>query len=293
MSASLYDATAEAAAASVIRAYSTSFGLATRLLGPRVRGHVRNVYALVRVADEVVDGAAEDAGVAADEQRRVLDSLESETLAATDRGFSSNLIVHAFARTARECGITAAHVQPFFASMRTDLERAEHDDASHDDYVYGSAEVVGLMCLQVFVNAGAPAPAEPDPALVSGARRLGAAFQDINFLRDHADDAGRLGRDYLGMTAGADRRREVLDRIDRDLAAAAAAIPMLPQDCRTAVATAHGLFATLAGRLRRTSDIDTRVRVPDPVKAGIALRAAIAQRTFVRLRSSRNRRTSA
>jgi phytoene synthase len=292
MTTTLYDETAAAAAASVIRAYSTSFGLATRLLGPRVRGHVRNVYALVRVADEVVDGAAEAAGVPLDEQRRVLDDLETETLAAMERGFSANLVVHAFALTARECGIAPVHVAPFFASMRTDLERSEHDKASHDDYVYGSAEVVGLMCLQVFVNAGTPSPRDPAPDLVTGARRLGAAFQDINFLRDHADDAGRLGRDYLGVADGAARRREVLARIEADLDAAAATIPHLPADCRTAVATAHGLFASLAERLRRTDELDTRVRVPDPVKAGIALRAAVAHRRLLAPRSTRPTRRS-
>lgn len=274
MTASLYDTTAAAAAASVIRAYSTSFGMATRLLGPRVRGHVRNVYALVRVADEVVDGAAEDAGLPVDAQRTVLDDLENETLAAMATGFSANLIVHAFALTARECGITAEHVQPFFASMRTDLERTEHDDASHDDYVYGSAEVVGLMCLQTFVNAGgAGRPVPADEKLVAGARRLGAAFQDINFLRDHSDDAERLGRDYLGV-ADPVRRAAALDRIDADLAAAAETIPMLPPDCRAAVATAHGLFADLARRLREAGATDIRVRVPNAVKATIAVRAA-------------------
>lgn len=278
MTDTLYDETAAAAAASVIRAYSTSFGLATNLLGSRVRRHVRNVYALVRVADEIVDGAAEAAGVPLDEQRRVLDALETETYAAIERGFSANLIVHAFARTARECGIGRVHIEPFFDSMRTDLDTAEHDDASHDDYVYGSAEVVGLMCLQVFVNAGAPSPRDPAPALVSGARRLGAAFQDINFLRDHADDSGRLGRDYLGVGAADTRREEVLARIDADLDAAAATIPLLPADCRVAVATAHGLFASLAAKLHHTEDLTTRVRVPNPMKAAIAVRAAVAHR---------------
>lgn len=278
MTASLYDETAVAAAASVIRAYSTSFGMATALLGPRVRAHVRNVYALVRVADEIVDGAADAAGVPVSQQREVLDALEDETYASIARGFSANLIVHAFARTARECGIARGHIEPFFASMRTDLERTEHDDASHDDYVYGSAEVVGLMCLQVFVNAGAPAPRDPDPALVSGARRLGAAFQDINFLRDRADDAGRLGRDYLGTSDDTTRRQDVLRRIDADLDAAAATIPLLPADCRVAVATAHGLFAALTERLRRSDDPEVRVSVPTPAKAAIAARAALRHR---------------
>lgn len=269
----LYDRCAQDAAATVIARYSTSFALACRLLGPRVRGHVRNVYALVRIADEIVDGAAAAASVPASTQRLLLDELEAETLTALARGFSTNLVVHAFALAARECGIRAELIRPFFASMRTDLTRTAHDASSHDAYVYGSAEVVGLMCLQVFVNAGRSEPIEPSADLVEGARRLGAAFQDVNFLRDRIDDRGRLGRDYLGIDdTDAATRDEVLARIDRDLDVAAATIPSLPADCRRAVTTAHGLFAELALRLRDSTE-EVRVSVPNAVKATIAARA--------------------
>ena len=271
-----YDRCAQDAAAAVISSYSTSFALATRLLGPRVRTHVRSVYALVRVADEIVDGAAALKGVSAQEQRDLLDAFEVETNAAVERRFSTDLVIHAFALAAVECGIGADLTRPFFASMRTDLERSRHDAASHEEYVYGSAEVVGLMCLQVFVNAGRAFPVDPDPGLVEGARRLGAAFQDVNFLRDFADDRGRLGRDYLGLdgggTGGGETRAAVLDRIDADLDVAAVAISGLPADCRRAVTTAHGLFAELAHRLRGDSR-DARVSVPAPVKATIAAKA--------------------
>jgi len=270
----LYDRTAMDAAAAVIARYSTSFGLACRLLGPRPRPHVRNVYALARVADEIVDGPAREAGLTTEEAAAVLDRLEEDCLAAVAQGFSSNLILHAFARTARECGIGSDLVEPFFSSMRVDLEVSRHDTASHDAYVYGSAEVIGLMCLQVFVNAGAERPAAPAPELVDGARRLGAAFQDVNFLRDLNDDRARLGRDYLDLASPADRT-VVLDRIDHDLAAAARVIPALPADCRRAVTAAHDLFAELAARLRTTPDDDTRVRVPDAVKARLAMRAML------------------
>lgn len=269
---SLYDRCAQDASASVISTYSTSFALACRLLGPRVRTHIRGVYALVRVADEVVDGAAEQAGLPPATQRLLLDELEAETLAAIARGFSTNLVVHSFALAARECGIGADLIRPFFASMRTDLTRTQHDAASHEAYVYGSAEVVGLMCLQVFVNAGSAHPATPDAALVDGARRLGSAFQDVNFLRDLADDRGRLGRDYLGIDGDVLTRADVLARIDGDLDAAAKVIPALPADCRRAVTTAHGLFAELARRLH-DDDGAARVSVPTPVKATIAARA--------------------
>lgn len=205
--------------------------------------------------------------------QRVLDELETETILAIERGFSANLVVHAFARTARECGISEDLVRPFFASMRTDLSTTRHDDASHDAYVYGSAEVVGLMCLQVFVNAGAPHPIAPPSELVEGARRLGAAFQDVNFLRDLDDDESALGRDYLGLQAAGSSRDGVLDRIDGDLAAAAAVIPQLPADCRRAVTAAHDLFAELSARLRSAPSARERVRVPDAVKARLAARA--------------------
>ncbi|MBW9093183.1 squalene/phytoene synthase family protein [Microbacterium jejuense] len=270
----LYDRTAVDAAAAVIARYSTSFGLACRLLGPRPRPHVRNIYALARVADEIVDGPATEAGLSAAEAADVLDRLEEECLAAVARGFSGNLILHAFARTARECGIGSDLVEPFFASMRVDLDVRRHDTASHDAYVYGSAEVIGLMCLQVFVNAGGRHPGTPPPGLAEGARRLGAAFQDVNFLRDLRDDRARLGREYLEL-ASPGARAVVLDRVDRDLAAAARVIPDLPADCRRAVTAAHDLFAELAARLRAAPDDDARVRVPDPVKARLAVRAML------------------
>lgn len=267
----LYDRTARDAAAVVISGYSTSFALACRLLGPRVRPHVRSIYALVRVADEIVDGPAADAGLDAVTEAALLDGLETETLQTLERGFSANLVVHAFAATARECGIGPDLIQPFFASMRTDLSTSVHDADSHDVYVYGSAEVVGLMCLQAFVNAGAPHPRPADPALVDGARHLGRAFQDVNFLRDEGFDEHTLGRDYLGART----RAEVLDGIDADLAAAAERIPFLPRDCRRAVTTAHGLFAELSRRLRAAGPGSARVSVPNSVKAAIAARAAV------------------
>ena len=272
-----YWGTADHPAAAVINRYSTSFALACRLLGPRPRPHVRNIYALVRVADEIVDGPAHDAGLSPAQERAALDALETEVRDAIASGFSANLVVHAFARTARECGIGDDLIAPFFASMRTDLDTSAHDDASHDAYVYGSAEVVGLMCLQVFLNAGMSAPARPAADLVDGARRLGAAFQDVNFLRDLDDDAARLGRDYLDGAAGDERRIAVLDRIDADLAAAAATVPLLPPDCRRAVTAAHDLFAELSRRLRRTPAGAPRVRVPDGVKATLAARAFLGR----------------
>lgn len=279
---SLYDKVAEQTASGVIRRYSTSFGLASRFLGVRVRQSVENIYALVRIADEIVDGGAEEAGLDRLAAGRLLNAYEAETERALDEGYSADLVVHAFARTARAAGIGPDLTKPFFASMRADLHETVHDEGSFADYVYGSAEVVGLMCLSVFVQ-DAPRPYTPDEqrTLEAGARSLGSAFQKVNFLRDLAADHDRLGRSYFpGIDVTRltdDEKTRLLDDIDAELARAAATLPLLPRSSRRAVALAHHLFAELSRRIRRTPASElphTRVRVPDPVKLRIALGTA-------------------
>jgi phytoene/squalene synthetase len=281
---SLYDRVADETAAVVIRRYSTSFGLASRLLDPVVRQHVENIYALVRVADEIVDGGVAEAGLDAVHAARYLNEFEAETNAAMQSGYSTNLVVHAFARTAREVGFGEELTEPFFHSMRMDLTDTEHDQQSFDRYVYGSAEVVGLMCLRAFVQ-GVDMSAEQNERMVAGARALGAAFQKVNFLRDLSADFETLGRSYFpGVNVDSfteEDKVRLLDDIDADLRTSAAVIPDLPKGSRRAVALAQGLFAELSARLRRTPAselIRARVRVPDPVKARIAL-GALAGRT--------------
>ncbi len=269
----LYDSVAEGSAAGVIRAFSSSFGLASRLLAEPVRTEVRNVYALVRVADEIVDNP--DPALGTEPRARMLTWLQDDVRHALEHGYSANLVVHAFARTAIRCGIGADIIDPFFASMAMDLETTEHTPESFDRYVYGSAEVVGLMCLRVFLAGGdgvVDRSADYD-RLAPGARRLGAAFQKLNFLRDLAEDHDTLGRCYfpdldVEQFCDADRDR-ILDDIAADLDAAAAVIPALPASSRRAVGLAHATFAELATRLRATPAAEirrTRVRVPDPVK---------------------------
>jgi len=275
-SVNLYDRVAHDTASIVIHRYSTSFGLASRLLGAGVRDHVENVYALVRLADEIVDGGADIDQATA---RRELDALERQTDDAIANGFSTNLVVHAFAATAREVGFGTELTAPFFASMRMDVDRTAYDQEGFERYVYGSAEVVGLMCLRAFLH---PARRDDYDRLVPGARALGAAFQKVNFLRDLAADYQVLGRSYFpGVDiAGFDEatKHRLLDDIDADLAVSAAVIPQLPASSRRAVALAQSLFADLSRRLRRTPApelIRTRVRVPNPVKARLALSAAL------------------
>ncbi|QYH34994.1 squalene/phytoene synthase family protein [Salinibacterium sp. M195] len=276
----LYDRVAEDAASIVIRSYSTSFSAASRLLGTDVRQHVENIYALVRVADEIVDGGAEEAGLDLIATGRQLNELERETELAIESGFSSNLIVHAFALTAREVSFGAELTAPFFESMRMDLSQKEHDQASFERYVYGSAEVVGLMCLCAFLH-GHDVSDGQRAKLERGACALGAAFQKVNFLRDLADDFETLGRSYFpGIDVASFTEVEkirLLDDLDADLRAAAIGSE-LPASSKKAVALAHSLFAELSRRIRSTPAsalVTTRVRVPNIVKVRLAAAAAI------------------
>lgn len=280
MRLSLYDRVADEIAGRVIRRYSTSFGLASRLLEPGVRQHVENIYALVRVADEIVDGGVTEAGLDTAAAGRYLDEFEADTEQAIRTGYSTNLVVHAFARTARETGFGTELTKPFFHSMRMDLTDTEHDQESFDTYVYGSAEVVGLMCLRAFLQ-DHPVTDDQNERMVHGARALGAAFQKVNFLRDLAADVETLGRSYFpGIRVDQFTEQEkhrLLDDIDDDLRVSAAVIPELPAGSRRAVALAQSLFQELGERIRRTPAetlIRARISVPTAVKARLVAQAA-------------------
>lgn len=287
----------ERAAAQIITAYSTSFGAATQLLGHRHRAHVKNIYALVRVADELVDGVAAEAHLTPQQQLESLDALEAETHLAILRGYSSNPIVQAFANSARLAEIDDSLTAPFFSSMRMDLRTlpttgsssfAPHrdvigfDDASHAEYVYGSAEVVGLMCLRVFIRDEHYSTSELQ-TMEQGAQSLGAAFQNINFMRDLADDTQRLARSYLsdGRLIDEALKLEWIHTIRTQLTRAHAALPLLPRDARTGVGCAYRLFSQLTDKLANTPAeqlLRQRVRVSNPNKALILAQSIIATR---------------
>jgi phytoene synthase len=168
--------------------------------------------------------------------------------------------------------------------MRTDLTVAVHDRASFERYVYGSAEVVGLMCLRVFLAQGAR---EDYDELAQGARKLGAAFQKVNFLRDLAEDHDVLGRSYfpgLDVDAFCDEDRDaLLEDIQRDLDVAATAIPRLPDSSRRAVLAAHAVFSGLARELSRTpAEVIRRRRV----RLSTAQKARVVTQALVRGRST-------
>jgi phytoene/squalene synthetase len=169
---------------------------------------------------------------------------------------------------------------PFFASMRADVSETAHDPESFARYVYGSAEVIGLMCLQAFLVGHERTAAELEQ-LRAGARALGAAFQKVNFLRDLAEDYEALGRSYFPEVDPANfdeaAKQRILDDIDSELRVSRAALPLLPGGSRRAVCLAHALFAELARMLRATparSILQARVSVPTPVKLRLAGAAA-------------------
>jgi phytoene synthase len=276
-----YDDTAYRVAHEVLAAYSTSFGLGTRLLGRRARAHIEAIYALVRVADEIVD--TPHGGDAA----APLAELRDQVARARATRWSTNLVVHAFARTAQRVGITEAEIDPFFDSMAMDLTMTEHDRASYERYIHGSAEVVGVMCLRTFLNAdrapGAPL-VEPDPESLAGAMALGAAFQKINFLRDLAADSRDLNRHYFpGVTAetfDADTLDAIVSEIGADLTTARAALPRLPGRARSAVAGTLALYERLLAVLADTPPaeiVDRRVRIADAHKLVIAGQAVLLE----------------
>ncbi len=279
----LYSMAAQRAAREVIYSYSTSFGLATRLLGRKYQSHVENIYALVRVADEIVDGSAAEAKELAPGviPEKLLSEFEEETYRAMELGYSTNLVIHAFAQTARYAGIGKDIVEPFFFSMRQDLTETVHDQASFEKYVYGSAEVVGLMCLAVFMAEGSYTADEREK-LVRGARALGSAFQKVNFLRDLAADFKRLGRSYFpGVRVESfneETKMQLVKDIDADLAVSSDSLGLLPTSARRAVTAAQLLFESLNRQIEKTPAselIDRRISVSSSKKLLVLIRSMI------------------
>lgn len=225
----------------VIASYSSSFSLATRLLSPRIRQDIRNLYAVVRIADEIVDGAAP-----AQHKADLLAYYRDAVLAAPRQDFHTDPVLHAYACTARECNINPEHMGAFFDSMQMDLCLAEYSGATLQEYIYGSAEVIGLMCLAIFLKGQRRSDAQMR-ILEDGARNLGGAFQRINFLRDMGQDVVLLGRRYLPVDEQG--KAQLVAQIRGELAVARAALPFLPCDVVIGVDTSLRLFSALTDRI--------------------------------------------
>jgi 15-cis-phytoene synthase len=242
----LYLATSQTTSRLFTNAYSSSFGLASRFFSKPIRQHIYNIYGLTRIADEIVDTYQ---GV---HSRTILDDLEQETYRAIARQYSANPILHAFQSSARKFGITNDLLEPFFASMRSDLVPQTFTTASYQQYIHGSAEVVGLMCLRVFCRGEDAQYAE----LANGASKLGAAYQKINFLRDLAADHTELKRCYFpGITFESfdeKAKQAIVADIRSDMVVAIVAIHELPLGARRAVRASYRYYSALLEKLERT-----------------------------------------
>ena len=268
----LFHQSSEQCSAVVTRRYSTSFSSAIRLLHRDLRTPICNIYGFVRLADEIVDTFHQH------NKEALLADFKKETYTAIAQGISLNPILHSFQRTVNQYQIDHALIDAFFHSMEMDLSRTAYDERGYQEYIYGSAEVVGLMCLYVFCEGDKSFYAK----LESPARALGAAFQKVNFLRDIRADYQGLSRvyfpgcDFSNFTR-ADKRAIEAD-ILQDFRAAYAGIQQLPLKARFGVYVAYKYYLSLFKKIRGlepASVLQARIRIPNIQKAYIVLRAGV------------------
>jgi phytoene/squalene synthetase len=260
----LYDNVAAECAKRTTKAYSTSFSLGIRFLAPSLREAIYNIYGFVRYADEIVDT------LHGPQQSAMFARFKEDTYWALEHGMSSNPILHAFAKTYQTYNIEQEHVDLFLRSMEWDLDKTAYDRESYDDYIVGSAEVVGLMCLHVFVF-GDRATYE---RLLPNARSLGAAFQKVNFLRDLKDDFEDKGRIYfpgVDMSAfNAGAKTQIEAEIAADFRHASQGIVKLPKESRLGVYVAYVYYQRLFQKIAALPSnriMEERVRIPNRRKA--------------------------
>jgi len=268
----LFHEVSQACSRNTTERYSTSFSSAIRLLHHDLRQPVYNIYGLVRFADEIVDTFHDH------DKATLITEFRKETFEAIDRGISLNPILHSFQLTVNQYKIDHALIHAFFNSMEMDLHSKEYNSDGYNEYIYGSAEVVGLMCLYVFTNADVKKYEELKPA----ARALGAAFQKVNFLRDLKADYNQLertyfpGLDFRNFTAH--QKQQIEEDIQKDFDNAFAGIIHLPVKSRFGVYVAYKYYLSLFRKIKRVQPakiMHERIRIPDHHKMMILLRAGI------------------
>jgi phytoene synthase len=252
--------------------YSTSFSSAIRLLHTDLRQPIYNIYGFVRFADEIVDTFHEH------KKDVLLAEFKADTYAAIQEGISLNPILHSFQLTVNKYNIDPALIEAFFKSMEMDLDRKSYNEGGYAEYIYGSAEVVGLMCLYVFLD-GNKAEYE---RLKPYAQALGAAFQKVNFLRDVKADYALLDRTYFpGVDFGnfTDKQKaEIEADIQKDFEMAYKGILMLPNKAKFGVYVAFKYYLSLFRKIKRMKPsriLNERVRIPNYHKMMILLRAGV------------------
>lgn len=272
-----YDKVCFAASRLVTRHYSTSFSIGVRCLGREIRDAVYGVYGFVRVADEIVDTFLDQ------DREKLLDRFEDEYYRALERGVSTNPVIHAFCQVVHRYRIDDDLVRAFLRSMRMDLHRSRYTPEEIGEYIYGSAEVVGLICLQIFVRGDREQYLRLEPY----ARSLGAAFQKVNFLRDMKSDREQLHRLYFPILKEGPLtdvvKQEILDDIYADFRHAKEGIRRLPECARLGVYTAYLYYLSLTEAIASTPCeqlLDTRIRVSNLRKALLFGRAYLTLKTL-------------
>jgi len=270
----LFDEVSYSCSKLVTKKYSTSFSLATKMLSPKIRSAIYNIYGFVRFADEIVDSFHDF------DKESLLNKFEADYYDSKEEGISLNPILNAFIHTVNAYKIPDHLIQAFLKSMRADLHKTEyHTDEEYKAYIYGSADVVGLMCLKVFVNGND----EQYEDLKEAAKRLGSAFQKVNFLRDLKDDINVLNRSYFPninlKELDAISKNIIIQDIESDFEFAYKnGILNLPIEAKFGVYMAYRYYRKLLKKLKNTPSskiINTRIRVSNPMKINLLARSYV------------------
>jgi phytoene/squalene synthetase len=257
----------------ITSSYSTSFSIAVSYLGPGIREAINSIYGFVRLADEIVDSFHDY------DREKLLSLFERDYYEALENKISINPALNAFQETVRKYGIPDELIRDFLKSMKTDLFKSDYRTKNETaEYVYGSAEVVGLMCLIVFVKGDEKLYLQ----LREPARRLGAAFQKVNFLRDLKSDTELLDRKYFHQMIIKDYNEEIKNEIVidimEDFRSSLSGIRKLPADSKIGVLIAYYYFLALLKKIERTPakiHFAKRIRVPDYIKLLILSKALV------------------
>ncbi|MGI9583299.1 phytoene/squalene synthase family protein [Chryseobacterium sp. RRHN12] len=254
------------------RKYSTSFSLGILALKPSIRPAIYAIYGYVRLADEIVDSFH------GYDKEKLLKRLKAETYNALEEGISINPILHSFQETVRQYDIDVQLINRFLHSMEMDLQKIDYNSALYNEYIYGSAEVVGLMCLQIFTGGNKQQFEELKPF----AMKLGSAFQKVNFLRDLKDDYQILGRTYfpaLNMSVfDNDVKVRIEKEIEEEFREALQGIKKLPGSSMFGVYLAYKYYLSLFEKIKKASShhiLQNRIRIANSQKLLVAFKSYI------------------
>jgi len=264
---SIFDTVSFDCSRNVTKSYSTSFSAAVKMLAPSIRQDIYNIYGFVRFADEIVDTFHEY------NKETLFELFEKDLESALQNKISLNPILNSFQHTVHKYSIPETMINAFMKSMKLDLYKKEYKTLEeYNDYIYGSADVVGLMCLKVFVNGDD----EKFKELEYSAMRLGSAFQKVNFLRDLKADFEDLNRTYFPNTdlsrLDEQSKNEIIKEIEADFVAGFEGIVKLPIEAKFGVYTAFVYYKKLLSKLKKTPSVEiknTRIRVADYQKIGL------------------------